>query len=204
MRLRLPFLVSLLVVAAAASIGQKETETGKLTKAEKWWVQVLRRLPPSVTIMPPGKGLCKKYLPRDQCGMRPGGGRGLSQTASRSLVKRLYKRGWTKTKKLPKHVNSIHFCCNGKIFAMEKKPEKPRGPLPPKPFSKLLFDGATVIVEEGEDPGWEITGSFVKEIHGQLGLQDLLEMSYEAGPIEPIVTEEEKESRTMKVWPGTG
>lgn len=200
---RFPSLVCMMVIlvaAAAAATGQKdpetETETETQTAAERmkedlWWRKLVSLLPPSVTILPPGQGLCKKHLPRNQCAIRPGGGRGVSQIASRSLVRRLWNRGWTKTRRLPTHVNAIHFCCNGKIFAMERKPKKPTrvGPPPPLPFDKGKFDTATVAEGEGEGTGWQRTPSYVTEIHGQLGLQDLLDMSYEAGPVEPVVTQ---------------
>lgn len=192
MRLRVPSLVCLVVVAAAAVSGGKDPKPIVMTREEEvaTWDRLSKILPPSFMLLPPGKGLCRKTTPPDQCTMRPGGGKGISKRTSRTLVKRLKKRGWIRTEKLPKYINSIHFCCNGKKFAMMKKPERPErvGPPPPLPFRKETFDTATVVEGEGEYSGWHGGPLPAKEIHGQLGLQDLLEMSYERGPIEPIVT----------------
>lgn len=183
MRLKCLFLACLVAVASAA-LGNEEN-----TEYEKWKAII----PPPVVIMPPGKGLCLKHLPKHLCSIRPGGGRGLAQRASRSLVNRLKKKGWTFTEKLPTHINAIHFCCQGKKFAMEKTQPDEKLDITPPPtrkrpevheFDVLKFAEATTSDSylQRRSKHWNR-----KHIEGQLSVQDLVKISLDMGPEEPHV-----------------
>ncbi|MPC39579.1 hypothetical protein E2C01_033120 [Portunus trituberculatus] len=127
------FSLSLLACLVAVTVAQPYNSS-ELTLQEKLDFKV----PPDTVALPPGVGLCMKGLPRDQCSVQFGGGRGIATTARKNIVKRLEKRGWVKTKKLPRQINAVHICCHKKKFGMELKPKDTKDGKPIKRQPKKL------------------------------------------------------------------
>lgn len=123
--------LSLLVCFLVDVVSGAEKSKANLPSSELTWKEKMKyKVPPAPVVLPPGVGLCMKGLPSDQCSIRYGGGRGLSEITRKSIVKRLKKQGWVKTKKLPRHINSVHICCHRKKFGMELKPKSPKDEKP--------------------------------------------------------------------------
>lgn len=117
------FSSSLLACLVAVTVAHSRTNpvanSSELTLKEK----LKYKVPPETVVLPPGVGLCMKDLPRDQCSIRYGGGRGLAEITRKNIVKRLEKRGWVKMNKFPRQINAVHICCHRKKFGMEPKPK---------------------------------------------------------------------------------
>lgn len=137
---------SLLACLVAVTVAQ----SSELTLKEK----LEHKVPPDTVVLPPGVGLCMKGLPRDQCSIRFGGGRSLAETTRKNIVKKLEKRGWVRTKKLPRQINAVHICCHRKKFGMELKPIDPKDEIPLKRIPKKLKEDTEKTwkgVDEGND-----------------------------------------------------